>query len=86
VWIFQINGTLTTGASTTEFLVGGASPENIFWQVAGSSASFGANAHFEGIVMTKFAINLGNQASINGRLLAQSAIALDHSSVAQPTP
>jgi len=86
VWIFQIAGTLTTGASTSVLLSGGALPRNIFWQVAGSSATLGANAHFEGVVLTKFAINFGNQASANGRLLAQTAVNLDQNAVIQPAP
>ena len=86
VWIFQIAGTLTTGANTSVLLSGGALPRNIFWQVAGSSATLGANAHFEGVVLTKFAINFGNQASANGRLLAQTAVNLDQNAVIQPAP
>ena len=86
VWVFQIAGTLTTGANTSVLLSGGALPRNIFWQVAGSSATLGANAHFEGVVLTKFAINFGNQASANGRLLAQTAVNLDQNAVIQPAP
>ena len=86
VWIFQIAGTLTTGANTSVLLSGGALPRNIFWQCAGSSATLGANAHFEGVVLTKFAINFGNQASANGRLLAQTAVNLDQNAVIQPAP
>lgn len=86
VWIFQITGTLTTGASTSVFLTGGARAKNIFWQVAGTSVSLGANAHFEGVVLAKFAINFGNQASANSRLLAQTAVNLDQNTVAQPAP
>ena len=84
VWIFQITGTLTTGAATNMVLSGGARAKNIFWQVASSSVTLGANAHFEGVVLAKFAINLGNQASVNGRLLAQTAVNLDQNTVTQP--
>lgn len=86
VWIFQISGTLTTGAATNVILAGGAKAKNIFWQVAGSSVTLGANAHFEGVVLAKFAINLGNQASVNGRLLAQTAVNLDQNTVVRPAP
>lgn len=85
VWIFQISGTLTTAASTSVFLSGGAKAENIFWQVAGSSVILGANSTFKGIVLAQVAINLGNQAIVNGRLLAQAAVNLDQNSVTQPT-
>jgi hypothetical protein len=86
VWIFQIAGTLTTGAATRVNLIGGALPKNIFWQVAGTSVTLGATAHFEGIVLAKFAINFGNQASANSRLLAQTAVNLDQNAVTQPAP
>jgi hypothetical protein len=81
VWIFQISGTLTTGASTHVFLAGGARAKNIFWQVAGSSVTMGANSSFSGVVLAKTAINLGNQASVKGRLFAQTAVNLDQNTV-----
>ena len=84
VWIFQVAGALTTGANTSVLLSGGALPANIFWQVAGASVTLGASAHFEGVVLAKFAINLGSLASANGRLLSQTAVTLDQSIVTQP--
>jgi len=86
VWIFQIDGNLTTAASTSVFLSGGARAKNIFWQVAGTSVTLGANATFECVVLAQNAINLGNQALVNGRLLAQTAVNLDQNSVATPAP
>ncbi len=86
IWIFQIAGILTTGANTNIFLSGGAQAKNIFWQVAGTSVTLGANAHFEGIVLAQVAINFGNQASANSRLLAQAAVNLDQNLVSQPAP
>jgi hypothetical protein len=86
VWIFQIAGKLTTGAATSVNLIGGALPKNIFWQVAGTSVTLGATAHFEGVVLAQVAINLGNQASANSRLLAQAAVNLDKNAVTQPAP
>jgi len=86
VWIFQIAGTLTTGASTSVLLSGGALPKNVFWQVAGSSVTLGTAAHFEGVVLAKFAINFGSLATANSRLLAQTAVNLDQSTVTQPAP
>lgn len=86
VWIFQITGTLVTGANTNVFLSGGAQAKNIFWQVAGTSVTLGATAHLEGVVLAKSAINFGNKASANSRLLAQTAVNLDQSAVTQPAP
>ena len=86
VWIFQIDGNLSTAAATNIILAGGAKAENVFWQVAGTSVTMGANSSFNGIVLAQNAINLGNQASVNGRLLAQTAVNLDQNSVTRPGP
>jgi hypothetical protein len=85
VWIFQINGDLTTSDSTSVLLTGGALPKNIFWQVNGA-VTLGISAHFEGIALAKAAINLGSLASANSRLLAQTAVNIDRSTVTQPGP
>lgn len=84
VWIFQIAGTLETAASTNVFLSGGAQAKNIFWQVAGATVTLGTSAHFEGIVLAKFAINFENQASANSRLLAQTRVDLSQNAVTAP--
>lgn len=86
IWILQVTGTLTTAAATNVFLSGGAKAKNIFWQVAGTSVTLGANAHFEGVVLAQNAINFGNQASANSRLLAQTAVNLDQNAVTEPAP
>jgi len=85
VWIFQISGTLTTGANTHVFLTGGALAKNVFWQVAGTSVTLGANAEFEGIVLAKDAINFGSKAQETGRLLAQTAVNLNQNAVTEPS-
>jgi hypothetical protein len=83
VWIFKVAGTLTMAAARNVILSGGAQARNIFWQVAGA-VTVGANTHFEGIILGQTAITFGNLASINGRLLAQTAINLDATTVTQP--
>ena len=83
IWIFKVAGTLDMVAAKSVLLSGGALPQNIFWQVSGA-VTLGANTHFEGIILGKTSITLGNLASINGRLLAQSAVTLDAATVAQP--
>jgi hypothetical protein len=85
VWIFQISGDLSISSAVNVTLSGGAQAKNIFWQVAGT-VTLGTTAHFEGIVLSQTAIILNTGSSINGRLLAQSAIALDQSTVTEPTP
>jgi hypothetical protein len=83
VWVFQIAGTLDMAAAKKVILTGGALPQNIFWQVAGA-VTIGAGSHFEGIILGQTGITFGNLSSINGRLLAQSAVVLDMTTITVP--
>ncbi|MEA5030778.1 MAG: ice-binding family protein [Sphaerochaeta sp.] len=83
VWIFQISGNLTMASAKSVILSGGASAENIIWQVAGF-VTLGSTAHFEGIVLCQTNIAVGNLATVNGRLFAQTEISLDQATVTQP--
>jgi hypothetical protein len=82
VWIFQIAGNLSIGPATSILLSGGAQAGNVFWQVAGGvGVDLGTTSHFEGIILAQAAINMQTGASINGRLLAQTAVTLDSNTV-----
>jgi hypothetical protein len=83
VWIFQIAGTLKMSSAMKIILAGGAQAKNIFWQVAGA-VTLGTTSHFEGIILGKTGINLQTGASINGRLLAQTAVTLQKNTVKKP--
>ncbi len=83
VWIFQISGDLTMSSAVNITLTGGAQAKNIFWQIAGQ-ATLGATSHFEGIILSKTGITFQTGASINGRLLAQTAVILDANTVTKP--
>jgi hypothetical protein len=72
VFIFQIPTTLITGSNTTVSLINGAQACNVFWQV-GSSATLGTGTHFVGTVMAAESITANTDATIHGRLLAQTA-------------
>jgi len=85
VWIFQISEGLTIASGASVILAGGAQTKNIFWQVAGV-AVLNTTAHLEGIVLCQTGITLATGATVNGRLLAQTAVTLDASTVTQPTP
>jgi hypothetical protein len=85
VWIFQIAQNLTISSAAKIILAGGALPKNVFWQVAGL-VDVGTTAHLEGVVLTQTSITLRTGASINGRLLAQTAVNIDGSTVVQPAP
>jgi hypothetical protein len=83
VWIFQVAGTLNQASATRVTLTGGALPKNVFWQVAGAM-TIGTTAHFEGIALAKTLIAANTGASVNGRLLAQTAVTLQMNTVNQP--
>jgi hypothetical protein len=83
VWIFQVAGTLDMAAAMNVILIGGALPQNIFWQVSGA-VTMGAGTHFEGIILGATSITFGSLASINGRLLAQTAVVLNATTVTVP--
>ena len=83
VWIFQTTGNLTMAGAKNVILSGGAQAKNIFWEVAGN-ASFGAGAHFEGILLCKTDVTLQTGSSMNGRILSQTAVALQKATVTKP--
>ncbi|KZP10298.1 fungal antifreeze protein exerts hyperactivity By constructing an inequable beta-helix [Athelia psychrophila] len=82
-WIFQVAGTLTIANGKSVILSGGASPANIVWVVAGA-ATFGTTSVFKGVVLGAAGITLNTGSTINGRLLAQTAVALQSATVTQP--
>jgi hypothetical protein len=83
VWIFQVAGTLIMSSAVRITLTGGAQAKNIFWVVAGA-ATFGTTSHFEGNILGQTGINLQTGASINGRMLAQTAVTLQMNTVNRP--
>ena len=83
VWIFQIAQNLTVSSAVNVHLTGGALAKNVFWQVAGS-VDLGTTSHLEGIVLCQTMISLRTGASIVGRLMAQTAVTLDASTVTAP--
>ncbi len=83
VWIFQIAQNLTISSGAKIVLTGGALAKNVFWQVSGL-ADVDTTAHLEGVVMSQTSIALHSGASVNGRLLAQTAVTLDGNAVTQP--
>ncbi len=83
VWIFQTSGDLTVSAAKSLTLSGGAQAKNVFWQVAGD-VSLGTTSHLEGVVLCKTAITLQTGATLNGRAMAQSQVALQQATLTQP--
>jgi len=83
VWIFQVAGTLNLANAMRVTLAGGALAKNIVWVVAGA-VTLGTNAHFEGVVLGKTMIAVNTGTSVNGRLLAQTAVTLQMNAITEP--
>lgn len=83
VWIFQVSGDLKLSAAQQILLSGGADPAHVFWQVAGA-VDLGTTSHAEGIMLSKTAIKLQAGSSINGRLLAQTAVNIAKATITAP--
>ena len=83
VWIFQSTGFLSVANGKKVVLVGGALAKNVFWQVAGG-ANVGTTGHLEGIVLSKTTGVLQTGASMNGRILAQTAVTFQKATLTQP--
>lgn len=83
VFIFQVAGNLTEANAKNVILAGGVQAKNVYWASAGA-VSIGTNAHFEGNILSKTMIAMKTKASINGRLLAQTAVTLQMNTITTP--
>jgi hypothetical protein len=79
-WIFQIAGTfgLATGVQVT--LLGGALASNIVWVVSGAT-TLNAGSHLAGVILDQTSISVLTGASVSGRLLAQTNVALQEATI-----
>jgi hypothetical protein len=82
-WIFQVAGTFNMSSAAKINLINGAQAENIFWQVSGA-VTLGTTSHFEGTLLGKTSIAVQTGATVNGRLLAQTAVTLQMNTVTLP--
>ncbi len=83
-FILQIAGDLTVANGAIITLQNGAQARNIFWVVAGSSAALGTTVDFSGNILCKSLISLNTGAKVTGRLLSQTAVTLNASTVILP--
>jgi len=84
VYIFQIGTGLTVNPGAMLVLSGGATADNVFWQV-GSLATLGTTADFKGTIMAGTSVTLATGARLNGRALALNGdVTLDNNSVTIP--
>jgi hypothetical protein len=84
VWVFQVTGTLTLDGGKSIILTGGAQAKNVFWQVTGTTNLL-AGSNMVGIILDKTNIAMVTGATLNGKALAQTAIALDHNTIGVST-
>ena len=85
VFIFKAASTLVTQSNSAVTIVNGGNGCNVFWQV-GSSATLGTNSHMIGTIMAATAITATTGATIDGRLMAQTAaVTLDSNVISRQT-
>nr|B8XC03.1 RecName: Full=Ice-binding protein; AltName: Full=Antifreeze protein; Short=AFP; Flags: Precursor [Flammulina populicola]ACL27144.1 ice-binding protein [Flammulina populicola] len=82
-YIFQIAGTLSLAAGVKINLVGGLLPANVVWAVA-DSVTVAATSSFQGILLGKTQVVVNTNASVEGRILAQTAVVLQKATVIVP--
>jgi hypothetical protein len=81
VFIFQMDSTLITAASSNVVLINGAQACNVCWQV-GTSATLGTSSKLVGDILALTSITATTSASTTGRLLARNgAVTLDTNAV-----
>jgi hypothetical protein len=80
IWILQIDGDVKVGSGAEVILRNGALPENIFWQIAGST-EIGTYSHVEGIFMCNTKIMFKTGSSMNGAALAQTAVTMEATTI-----
>ena len=85
VWIFQIDNRLNLASGAQILLTNGAVSDNIFWQTA-EGATLGTTSHFEGNLLTATDVSAMTGATMNARILAQTAVTLDSNSIVTPVP
>ncbi|MBC8008083.1 MAG: DUF3494 domain-containing protein, partial [Prolixibacteraceae bacterium] len=61
-------------------LAGGALPQNVYWATV-AAADIGTTSQFKGVLLSQTSIVTKTGASVNGRLLAQTAVNLDANAV-----
>jgi hypothetical protein len=86
VFVFQVNGAMTTAALSHVVLVNGARASRVFWQVNGAG-DIGAGASFAGTLIALNAVAVGHGTVVNGRVLAlNGALTLDDNQVYSAPP
>lgn len=83
IFVFQLDQTLLVSSAVRMTLAGGVQAKNIFWVSAGA-VTLGTTSHFEGNIIGKTSISMLTGSTINGRMLAQTAVTLQMNTVVMP--
>lgn len=75
VFIFKFGGAFTTGASSTIFLINGASACNVFWAANGAIAMAAITTMKGTLIANNGAISMGAGGSLEGRMLSTTGAA-----------
>jgi hypothetical protein len=75
--------TLSMSSAVRMTLTGGVQAKNIYWVTSGA-VTLGTTSHFEGNILSMTGINMQTGGSINGRMLAQTAVTLQMNTVVMP--
>ncbi len=84
VFIFKVDGALTTAADSNVRLINGAKPGNVFWQ-AGAAVTLGASANFSGTILANGAVTLEQGVSLNGRALSKARVKMNTNTISWST-
>lgn len=71
-------------ANKQVILAGSATAANVVWVVS-SGVSIGAGSHFEGVILGATSATLETGATMNGRILSQTQVALQKASITPPS-
>jgi len=86
VYVFRTSQGITQAAGT-QVILSGAVAQNVFW-VPALTVSIGGTAGgttiMKGVILAKTDIVVGTNATVDGRLLAQTAVTLDQATVTVP--
>ena len=74
IFIIQINGALTTSASSSVSLINGAQAQNVYWEVQGAVTINNNSTFYGNIVCNNGSISLGTGVILGGRALTTAGI------------
>jgi len=87
VYVIRTTQGITQASGTQVLLTNGALAKNVFWVPALTveiTGTAGATTTMAGVILAKTNIVVGTNATVNGRLLAQTAVTFDQSTVTVP--